>query len=119
MAELKARSKIDTLLCKCTDGMYISLCQSCFGYLPLNRNLLTIVVKPEEYNQWLGAGWKDEEVLSSDNPQFLRLHKKLVDLKREMQKLNGEVGGRLMFVSFTKTTGLSTYIFQRDCTQSA
>ncbi|XP_063413108.1 uncharacterized protein LOC134695672 isoform X3 [Mytilus trossulus] len=58
---------------------------------------MNVDVKPEEYNQWLGAGWKDEQVLSSDNPQFLRLHKKLVDLKKEMQKLNGEVGGRLMF----------------------
>ena len=61
--------------------------------------MFTFTVKPEEYSQWLGAGWKDEQVLSSDNPQFLRLHKKLVDLKKEMQKLNGDVGGRLMFVS--------------------
>lgn len=68
-------------------------------YLGIENVLFTFTVKPEEYSQWLGAGWKDEEVLSSDNPQFLRLHKKLVDLKKEMQKLNGDVGGRLMFVS--------------------
>ena len=48
-------------------------------------------------NAWSGLEWVKKDDL---DPDIEVIHKKLVDLKAEMQKLNGETGGQLLFVSF-------------------
>jgi hypothetical protein len=43
---------------------------------------------------WSGVTWSE-----TGNEQVKGLHQKLVDLKIEMQKLNEDNGGQLLFVS--------------------
>ncbi|XP_052248907.1 uncharacterized protein LOC127856627 isoform X2 [Dreissena polymorpha] len=49
---------------------------------------------PMDNNAWSGLEWVKKDDL---DPDIEVIHKKLVDLKAEMQKLNGETGGQLLF----------------------
>ena len=44
---------------------------------------------------WSGVSWSE----GSPGQKLQDLHQKLVDLKTDMQKLNDEAGGQLLFVS--------------------
>ncbi|XP_052778199.1 uncharacterized protein LOC128215553 isoform X2 [Mya arenaria] len=49
---------------------------------------------PLDTGSWMGMGWSEGEGLDSG---VISLHKKLVDLKLEMEKLNEDSGGQLLF----------------------
>ena len=54
---------------------------------------------PMEARVWSGVGWSE----GSPGQKLQDLHQKLVDLKMDMQKLNDEAGGQLLFVSTKRT----------------
>ena len=60
---------------------------------------------PMEARVWSGVGWSE----GSPGQKLQDLHQKLVDLKMDMQKLNDEAGGQLLFVS-TKCTCILCFI---------
>ena len=63
---------------------------------------------PMEARVWSGVGWSE----GSPGQKLQDLHQKLVDLKMDMQKLNDEAGGQLLFVS-TKSTCILQECSQR------
>lgn len=48
-----------------------------------------------EARSWSGIGWSE----GSSDQKFQDLHQKLLDIKEDMQKLNEESDGQLLFVS--------------------
>ena len=81
----------------------------------LMLNMLLSV--PMEARVWSGVGWSE----GSPGQKLQDLHQKLVDLKMDMQKLNDEAGGQLLFVSTKCTVNvlkfqtLSSFYFQIKC----
>ncbi|KAK3089918.1 hypothetical protein FSP39_007645 [Pinctada imbricata] len=57
---------------------------------------MTVEVKAQD-DQYLGVNWKEDSTQGNKDVTFARLHRKLVDLKSEMQKLNDETRGKLIF----------------------
>jgi hypothetical protein len=48
---------------------------------------------------WIGVNWSQSKFETLSDQKFRDLHRKLVELKSEFQKLNSEAGGCLVFVS--------------------
>jgi len=69
-----------------------------------NHNMLTLLyftvfclfIVPMDGQSWSGIGWSGRDGVDNS---IQSIHQKLVDLKTEMQKLNDDSGGQLLFVS--------------------
>lgn len=57
---------------------------------------LPYLVAPVDSERWPGVDWSGKPGVDNS---IQAIHQKLVDLKSEMQKLNEESGGLLLFVS--------------------
>ncbi|XP_061174975.1 uncharacterized protein LOC133184124 isoform X2 [Saccostrea echinata] len=51
----------------------------------------------DDNDPWLGLNWGQNKLAALSDQKFCDLHRKLVDLKAEFQKLNQESGGQLVF----------------------
>ncbi|XP_069126174.1 titin homolog isoform X2 [Argopecten irradians] len=51
----------------------------------------------DDERMWSSVGWVSEKDLTTGDSELINLHKRLVDLKEEMKKLNKETGGKLVF----------------------
>lgn len=60
---------------------------------------------------WVGLNWGQDKLTSLNDLKFRDLHRKLVDLRSEFQKLNQKSGGQLVFVSTTFYTEVFYLLF--------
>ncbi|XP_060082242.1 titin-like [Ylistrum balloti] len=58
---------------------------------------MTIKGDDDDDRVWSSVGWVNEQEVRPEDSELVDLHKKLVDLKEEMKKLNKETGGKLVF----------------------
>ena len=67
----------------------------CCSSVQLRFYTIFLFPVPMEPRVWSGVSWSE----GSPGQKLQDLHQKLVDLKIDMQKLNDEAGGQLLFVS--------------------
>jgi len=57
------------------------------------------ITEETDEEHWSSLGWMPDDKAAVEDKELFDLHKKLVDLKNEMKKLNKDSGGKLVFVS--------------------
>ena len=77
----------------------LMVCYDTFSIIPSLKRKIFISV-PMDARVWSGIKWGE----NMDASNIQSLHIRLVDLKEEMEKLNEDTGGQLLFVSSCRSS---------------